>query len=51
MIEYSDYSNIFLVKNIAKLSKNIEINEHAIKLEKSKQPPFGLVYNLGLVKL
>ena len=33
--EYSDY-NIFLVENIAKLSKIIKINKYAIKLEKSK---------------
>ena len=27
------------------------MNEHAIELEKSKQPPFGLIYSLGPVEL
>ena len=33
------------------LLENTGINEHAIKLEKSKQPPFGPIYSLGLVEL
>ena len=49
--EYSNYSNIFPVENVAKLPKNTEINEHAIKLEKDKQLPFGPIYNLDPVKL
>ena len=32
----SNYSNIFLVENIAKLSKNSKINKYIIKLEKDK---------------
>ena len=49
--EYSDYSNIFSTENIVELPENIEINEYAIELEESKQPPFGLIYNLGLMEL
>ena len=49
--EYSDYSNVFLAKNAAEFPENIEMNEHAIKLEESKQPPFGPLYSLGLVEL
>ena len=33
-VEYSDYSNIFFVKNVAKLLKNTEMNKHIIKPEK-----------------
>ena len=33
------------------LPENTGINEYAIKLEKSKQPPFGSIYSLGPVKL
>ena len=35
-VEYSDYSNIFLVENAAKLLENTGINEYAIKLEEDK---------------
>ena len=50
-VEYSDYNNVFLAKNIVELLEDIGINEHAIKLEKSKQSFFGSIYNLGLIKL
>ena len=33
------------------LSECTELNEHAIKLEDSKQPPYGPIYSLGLVEL
>ena len=33
------------------LPENTGMNEHAIKLEESKQLPFGLIYNLGPVML
>ena len=49
--EYSDYNDVFSAKNVAKLLKNIGINEYAIELEKSKQLPFSSIYNLKLVKL
>ena len=35
-IEYFNYNNIFLVKNIAELPENIKINKYAIKLEEDK---------------
>ena len=34
--EYSNYSDVFLAENTAELPENTRINEHAIKLEKSK---------------
>ena len=51
LVEYSNYSNIFSIENAAKLPENTRINEHAIKLEEGKQPPFGSIYNLKSVKL
>ena len=36
LAEYSNYSNVFSVKNTAKLPENIKINKHIIKLEESK---------------
>ena len=51
LAEYFDYNNIFSAENAVELSKNTGMNKHAIKLEESKQPPFSLIYNLGLVEL
>ena len=50
-VEYSDYNNVFLAENAAELPENIGMNEHAIKLGKGKQPPFGLIYSLCPVEL
>ena len=50
-VEYSDYNDVFSAKNAGELSENTGINEHAIKLEEGKQPPFGPIYSLGLVEL
>ena len=50
-VEYSNYSNVFLAENAAELPENTGINEHAIKLKESKQPPFGPIYSLGPVEL
>ena len=50
-VEYSNYSNVFSAENAAELPENTGMNEHAIKLEESKQPPFGPIYSLGLVEL
>ena len=50
-MEYSDYSDVFSTENAAELPENTGINEHAIELEKGKQPPFGPIYSLGPVEL
>ena len=50
-MEYSDYSDVFLAENVAELPENTGMNEHAIKLEEGKQPPFGPIYSLGPVEL
>ena len=51
LTEYSDYSNVFSAENVAELPENTGMNKHAIKLEKGKQPLFGLIYSLGPVEL
>ena len=33
------------------LPERIKLNEHAINLEDSKQPPYGPIYSLGPVEL
>lgn len=51
LIKYSNYSNIFLAENIAKLLKYTRINNHIIELVKGKQLFFGPIYSLKLVEL
>lgn len=45
-VEYSNYSDVFLAKNIVEQPKYTIINDHAIKLEKNKQPLFRSIYSL-----
>ena len=49
--EYFNYSDVFSAENVAELLENTGINEHAIKLEEGKQPPFCSIYSLGPVEL
>ena len=49
--EYFNYSNIFSAKYVAELLRYTRINDHAIKLEKNKQPLFKLIYSLGSIEL
>ena len=51
LTEYFNYSDVFSAENAAELSEHTGINDHAIKLEEDKQPPFGPIYSLGLVEL
>ena len=51
LVENSDYSDVFSAENAAELPENTRINEHAIKLEEGKQPPFGPIYSLDPVEL
>ena len=48
--KYLDFSNMFLKKSANILPEWTKVNEHVIKLEESKQPPYGLIYSLGLVE-
>ena len=50
-VEYSDFADVFSKKSANVLPERTEANEHAIELEKSKQPPYGLIYSLGPVEL
>ena len=49
--EYLDFANVFSKKSAKVLSEQIEVNEQAIKLEESKQPPYEPIYSLGPVEL
>ena len=51
LAEYSNYSNVFSMKNAVELPKNTRINEHVIKQKENKQPRFGPIYSLRSVKL
>ena len=50
-VEYFNYGNVFSVEKMAEFLEYIRMNEHAIKLEESKQSLFGSIYSLGLVEL
>ena len=49
--KYNDFVNIFLKESAEVLLKQIDINEHAIKLEEGTQPPYRPTYSLDLVEL
>lgn len=48
--KYTDFADVFSNKLATKLSKYIGINDYVITLIKRYQPPYGLIYSLGLVK-
>ena len=49
--KYSDFADVFSKESAEVLPERIGINEHAIKLEDGKQPPYGPIYSLNLVEL
>ena len=49
--EYSDFADLFLEKSANVLPEQTGANEHTIELEECKQPRYGPIYSLGLVKL
>ena len=49
--EYSNFLDIFSSNSAAELLKNIRINDHPITLLEDKQPFYGQIYSLRLVKL
>ena len=51
LAKYSDFAVIFLKKAANILLEQTRANKHAIKLEQDKQPPYRLIYSLGLVEL
>ena len=50
-IEYANFTDIFLPDFAAKLSKYIEINNHAIKLVVGQQLFYGPIYSLEPIEL
>ena len=51
LVKYSNYNNIFLVKNVIKFSKYIKIINYIIKLEKNNQLFFKPIYSQRLIEL
>ena len=51
LVEYSDFADVFSEKSVNVLLARTEANEHAIELEKGKQPPYRPIYSLGPVEL
>ena len=49
--EYANFSDISSKKLVAVLPERSNINKHTIDLEPDKQPPYKLIYSLGLVEL
>ena len=51
LVKYSDFTDIFSETSANVLPERTGVNEHAIKLEKGKQPSYGPIYSLGLIEL
>ena len=51
LVEYFNYSKVFLAKKIAKFLEYTKVNNHAIKLEKGKQPLLNPIDCLESIKL
>lgn len=49
--KYLHFINVFSEKKALVLPKRTEFNQLTMNLKKGKQPPYGLIYNLGLVEL
>ena len=49
--KYSDFADIFSPDLASKFPKHTGISNHAIELVDGQQPPYGLIYSLGPVKL
>ena len=51
LAKYSDFADVFSSDFASELPEHTGINDHAIELVKSQQPPYRLIYSLGPVKL
>lgn len=49
--KYADYINIFLPDSVAELPEHTDMHNNPINLINNKQPPHGLIYSLGPIKL
>lgn len=48
---YTNYTNVIFSNLAIKLFKNTNIDKYNIKLIKGKQPLYGPIYNLAMIKL
>ena len=51
MVEYFNYSNVFLAENTTEIPKYTRINDYIIKLKEDKQLLFGPIYSLRSIEL
>lgn len=51
LFKYLNILDVFLAEKTLILLEKTKLNNHAIKLEKDKQLPYRLIYNLRLIKL
>ena len=49
--EYTDFVNVFSKESAKVLPEQTGIYEHTVEFEEDKQPPYGPIYSLGLVKI
>ena len=45
--KYANFADVFSLDLVSKLSKHLEINDHAIELVDGQQPPYKPVYSLS----
>ena len=51
LAKHSDFADIFFLDLASELSEHTKINNHAIELVNSQQPPYRPIYSLGPVEL
>ena len=51
LAKYSDFANVFSEESANILPEQTRVNKHNIKLEKAKQPSYGLIYSLKPIEL
>ena len=49
--KYLDFADVFSKESAEVFPEQTEVNEQAIKIEKNKQPPYKLLYNLSPIEL
>ncbi len=49
--KYADFVDVFLPKLVVELPEYTRINNHILELVDDWQPPYDLIYDLGLVEL
>lgn len=51
LVKYLDFQEVFSEKKALVLPEITNLNQHAIKLQKSQWLSYGLIYSLGPVRL